>query len=189
MTNAMQKCMACHVSELETVKGLLFLFACYWVFKILNLLAGNGIACFEYRPKNKRWILLMIEYQLIEKPQKAENPTCFCNGFIIPLRWLHFGNKQMKNLSNFALVSLNNSTIKIAECILYCQHSITFDVTGSAIKRFIVRKEKKEKTNKQHKQTYKKQQIDYISHLKIFGDKILEILPRMESVLNSWRVS
>ena len=91
----------------------------------------------------------------------------------------------MKNLSNFALVSLNNSTIKIAECILYCQHSITFDVTGSAIKRFIVRKEKKEKTNKQHKQTYKKQQIDYISHLKIFGDKILEILPRMESVLNS----
>ena len=87
----------------------------------------------------------MIEYQFIEKPQKAENPTCFCSGFIIYLRWLHLGNKQMKNLSNLALVSLNNSTIKIAECILYCQHSITFDVTGSAIKRFIFRKEEKKK--------------------------------------------
>lgn len=67
--------------------------------------------------------------------------------------------KQMKDLSNLALASLNHSTIKIAECILYWTHSITLDVTGK----------------KNNKQTIKQPKSNKKVIFSISGDKILEI--------------
>lgn len=125
----LRKCMTCHVSELEIVQSLLFLFACHWIFKILHLLAGNRITCFEYRPTNKQWILLAIEYQLIEKLKKVGKPTLFSKDLLFLYVNCTYG------LSNLASASLNHSTIKIAECILYWRHSITLDVTGKKKKK------------------------------------------------------
>ena len=149
----LRKCMTCHVSELEIVQSLLFLFACHWIFKILHLLAGNRITCFAYRPTNKQWILLTIEYQLIEKLKKVGKPTSFSKDLLFLYVNCTYG------LSNLASASLNHSTIKIAECILYWRHSITLDVTGK----------------KKNKQTIKQPKSNKEVIFSISGDKILEI--------------